>query len=94
MEQRKGKTAAVKQALEHINQSIATDLVLMTDGDALFEADTVSKLMHWFSDSTIGCVGASPKRLGQRTEEAEHRALFSMVRTLSLIHISEPTRPY
>ena len=52
-----GKTAAVKQALEHINQSNSTDLVLMTDADALFEADTVSKLMHWFSDSTIGCVG-------------------------------------
>ena len=82
MEQRKGKTAAVKQALEHINQAIATDLILMTDADALFEADTVSKLMHWFSDSTIGCVGASPKRLGQRREEAEHRALFSMVRTM------------
>ena len=82
MEQRKGKTAAVKQALEHINQTIATDLILMTDADALFEADTVSKLMHWFTDSTIGCVGASPKRLGQRTEEAGHRALFSMVRNM------------
>ena len=82
MEQRKGKTAAVKQALGHIDQTIATDLILMTDADALFEADTVSKLMHWFSDTTIGCVGASPKRLGQRTEEAEHRALFSMVRIM------------
>ena len=90
MEQRKGKTAAVKQALEHINRSIATDLVLMTDADALFEADTVSKLMHWFSDQTIGCVGASPKRLGQRTEEAEHRALFSMVRTMESKFDSTP----
>ena len=90
MEQRKGKSAAVKQALEHINQTIATDLVLMTDADALFEADTVSKLMHWFSDSTIGCVGASPKRLGQRTEEAEHRALFSMVRTMESKFDSTP----
>ena len=90
MEQRKGKTAAVKQALEHINQTIATDLVLMTDADALFETDTVSKLMHWFSDSTIGCVGASPKRLGQRTEEAEHRALFSMVRTMESKFDSTP----
>ena len=90
MEQRKGKTAAVKQALEHINQSIATDLVLMTDADALFETDTVSKLMHWFSDSTIGCVGASPKRLGQRAEEAEHRALFSMVRTMESKFDSTP----
>ena len=90
MEQRKGKTAAVKQALEHINQSITTDLVLMTDADALFEADTVSKLMHWFSDSTIGCVGASPKRLGQRAEEAEHRALFSMVRTMESKFDSTP----
>ena len=90
MEQRKGKTAAVKQALEHINQTIATDLILMTDADALFEADAVSKLMHWFSDSTIGCVGASPKRLGQRTEEAEHRALFSMVRTMESKFDSTP----
>ena len=90
MEQRKGKTAAVKQALEHINQTIATDLILMTDADALFEADTVSKLMHWFSDSTIGCVGASPKRLGQRAEEAEHRALFSMVRTMESKFDSTP----
>ncbi len=90
MEQRKGKTAAVKQALEHINQSIATDLVLMTDADALFETDTVSKIMQWFSDPTIGCVGASPKRLGQRAEEAEHRALFSMVRTMESKFDSTP----
>ena len=90
MEQRKGKTAAVKQALEHINQSITTDLVLMTDADALFEADTVSKLLTWFSDLTIGCVGASPKRLGQRAEEAEHRALFSMVRTMESKFDSTP----
>ena len=90
MEQRKGKTAAVKQALEHINQSITTDLVLMTDADALFEAETVSKLLTWFSDSTIGCVGASPKRLGQRAEEAEHRALFSMVRTMESKFDSTP----
>jgi len=90
MKERKGKTAAVKQALEHINQSITTDLILMTDADALFESDTVSKLMHWFSDSTIGCVGASPKRLGQRTEEAEHRALFSMVRNMESKFDSTP----
>ena len=90
MEQRKGKTAAVKQALEHINQTIPTELILMTDADALFEADTVSKLMHWFTDSTIGCVGASPKRLGQRAEEAEHRALFSMVRNMESKFDSTP----
>ena len=90
MDERKGKTAAVKQALEHINQTTQTDLILMTDADALFEADTVSKLMHWFSDSTIGCVGASPKRLGQRKEEAEHRALFSMVRNMESKFDSTP----
>ena len=90
MEQRKGKTAAVKQALEHINQTIPTELILMTDADALFEADTVSKLMHWFTDSTIGCAGASPKRLGQRAEEAEHRALFSMVRNMESKFDSTP----
>ena len=82
MDERKGKTAAVKQALEHINSTLNTDLVLMTDADAMFEANTVSNLLKWFSDPSIGCVGASPKRLGQRKEEAEHRALFSMVRNL------------
>jgi len=82
MEERKGKTAAVQQALKHINDALRTDLILMTDADAMFESETVSKLMQWFSDPSIGCVGASPKRRGQRMEEAEHRAMFSMVRTL------------
>jgi len=82
MEERKGKTAAVKQALEHINQSLETDLVLMTDVDAMFEADTVSNLLKWFNDPSIGCVGATPKRIGQRVEEEGHRSMFSMVRTL------------
>jgi cellulose synthase/poly-beta-1,6-N-acetylglucosamine synthase-like glycosyltransferase len=90
MDERKGKTAAVKQALNHINNSLQTDLVLMTDADAMFEADTVSKLLQWFSNPSIGCVGASPKRLGQRSEEAEHRTLFSMVRNLESRRDSTP----
>ena len=90
MDERKGKTAAVKQALNHINNSLQTELVLMTDADAMFEADTVSKLLQWFSNPIIGCVGASPKRLGQRSEEAEHRALFSMVRNLESRRDSTP----
>ena len=81
MEERKGKTAAVKLALEHINHSLKSDLILMTDADALFESNTVSNLLKWFSDSSIGCVGATPKRIGQRMEEAGHRSMFSMVRT-------------
>jgi len=90
MDERKGKTAAVKQALNHINNSFQSELILMTDADAMFEANTVSKLLQWFSNPTIGCVGASPKRLGQRSEEAEHRALFSMVRNLESRRDSTP----
>ena len=82
MEERKGKTAAVQRALKHIEASIETDLILMTDADAMLEADTVSNLMQWFSDPSIGCVGASPKRVGQRMEEEKHREMFSMVRNL------------
>ena len=82
MEERKGKTAAVQRALTHIEASIQTDLILMTDADAMLEADTVSNLMQWFSDPSIGCVGASPKRVGQRMEEEKHREMFSMVRNL------------
>ena len=81
MDERKGKTAAVKLALEHINHSHKSNLILMTDADALFESNTVSNLLKWFSDSSIGCVGATPKRIGQRMEEAGHRSMFSMVRT-------------
>jgi cellulose synthase/poly-beta-1,6-N-acetylglucosamine synthase-like glycosyltransferase len=82
MEERKGKTAAVQRALKHIEASIETDLILMTDADAMLEAETVSNLMQWFSDPSIGCVGASPKRVGQRMEEEKHREMFSMVRNL------------
>ena len=82
MEERQGKTAAVKKALEHINRSIKTDLVLMTDADAMFESNTVPKLLQWFAEPSIGCVGATPKRIGQRVEEEGHRNLFSMVRNL------------
>ena len=82
MKERKGKTAAVKQALEHINATLGTDLVLMTDADALFESDTITNLLKWFSDPSIGCVGATPKRIGQRVEEEGHRSMFSMVRNL------------
>ena len=82
MDERKGKTAAVKQALEHINDSLKTDLILMTDADAMFESQTFSNLIKWFNDPSIGCVGASPKRMGQRMEEEGHRTMFSMVRNL------------
>lgn len=80
MKERKGKTAAVKQAVEHIRKTIKTDLILMTDADAMFEASTVVNLLKWFNDSSIGCVGATPKRIGQRIEEEEHRSMFSIVR--------------
>lgn len=82
MEERKGKTAAVQQALEHINNTNQTDYVLMSDADALFESTTVSRILGWFSDPSIGCVGATPKRIGERTEEKGHRGLFSTVRVL------------
>jgi len=82
MEERKGKTTAVQKALEHINNTTPTDLVLMSDADALFEPTTVSRILGWFNDPSIGCVGATPKRIGERTEEKEHRGLFSTVRVL------------
>ena len=82
MEERKGKTAAVQQALEHINSINQTDYVLMSDADALFESTTVTRILGWFSDPSIGCVGATPKRIGERSEEKEHRGLFSTVRVL------------
>ena len=65
----KGKLLQFNEHSSTSKHPIETDLILMTDADAMLEANTVSNLMQWFSDSSIGCVGASPKRVGQRMEE-------------------------
>ena len=89
MAQRKGKTTAVIQALEHIGQH-EQGLVCMTDADALLERGVLRRLMQWFADPMIGAVGALPRRSNARTEEAEHRASWDAMRLAESMVDSTP----
>ena len=89
MAQRKGKTAAVIRALEHIGQH-EQGLVCMTDADALLERGVLRRLMQWFADPMIGAVGAVPRRSNARTEEAEHRASWDAMRLAESMVDSTP----
>lgn len=80
MDERKGKTAAVIQALNHINETNEKALVCMTDADAMLGRGVLRRLMDWFSDPMIGAVGALPKRMNARNEELGHRAMWEMMR--------------
>lgn len=89
MDQRKGKTAAVIQALQHIGQH-HEGLICMTDADAMLERGVLHRLMQWFADPMIGAVGALPSRINARTEEAEHRASWDAMRLAEAMVDSTP----
>ena len=79
MSERKGKTAAVIQALKHLGTS-REGLVCMTDADAMLESGVLKRLMQWFADPIVGGVGAVPKRLDARKEERLHRTAWEAMR--------------
>lgn len=79
MSERKGKTAAVIQALKHIGTT-AKGLVCMTDADAMMEPGVLQRMMQWFADPIVGAVGAVPKRLEARREERLHRSAWEAMR--------------
>lgn len=89
MPQRKGKTAAVVQALRHIGQH-QEGLICMTDADAMLERGVLHRLMQWFADPMIGAVGALPKRTGARTEESGHREAWDAMRLAESMVDSTP----
>lgn len=89
MEARKGKTAAVIQALHHLGQH-HDGLVCMTDADALLERGVLRRLMQWFADPMIGAVGAFPRRLNARAEEAGHRETWEAMRLAESMVDSTP----
>ena len=80
VDERKGKTAAVIQALNHSNETSEKTLVCMTDADAMLGRGVLRRLMDWFSDPMIGAVGALPERKNARKEELGHRAMWEMMR--------------
>jgi cellulose synthase/poly-beta-1,6-N-acetylglucosamine synthase-like glycosyltransferase len=89
---RKGKTAAVIQALRSIGETTERPggLICMTDADALLERGVLRRLMQWFADPMIGAVGALPRRQGARAEEALHREAWEAMRIAESMVDSTP----
>ncbi|MEL0100971.1 MAG: glycosyltransferase [Euryarchaeota archaeon] len=88
MEQRLGKTAAVKQAVDHMKDF--KGIVVMTDADATIAADSFYRIRNWFSDKTIGAVGGTPQRKGRNASEQHHRDMFSSIRIAESHYDSTP----
>ena len=80
MPERLGKTAAVKLAIESLDNQQFKGLVLMTDADALIEQGTISRLHGWFADDTIGAVGSSANRETKLHGESTYRDLYETLR--------------
>lgn len=89
MDVRKGKTAAVVEALKHIGQH-QEGLICMTDADAMLEPGVLQRLMQWFADPMIGVVGAFPQRAAARGEEAAHRESWEAMRLAEAMVDSTP----
>ena len=77
---RLGKTAAVAKAIEEIRTAGKFEFICMTDADAILSPKAINRLLGWFSDQTIGAVGALPRRIGTRNEEKGHRKTFDALR--------------
>lgn len=80
MEERLGKTEAVRQALASLEEQEFQGLICMTDADALIPQNTLSRLQGWFADPTIGAVGARALRHQALSAERTHRSMFEMLR--------------
>ncbi|MCS5532921.1 MAG: glycosyltransferase [Candidatus Poseidoniaceae archaeon] len=77
---RLGKTAAVARAIGEIQEEGKFGYICMTDADATLSPKAISRLLGWFSNGTIGAVGALPRRIGSRSEEESHRKTFDSLR--------------
>ena len=80
MEKRLGKTAAVAQAIDYLRENHPDSLTLMTDADAILAPGAIEKMRHWFSDASIGAVGALARREGGVGSEKSHRQLSDWLR--------------
>ena len=80
MPKRLGKTAAVKLAVETLNEANYDGLVLMTDADALLDQTAITRLHGWFADDAIGVVGCSANRITSLAGESQYRGLYEKLR--------------
>ena len=80
MSERLGKTSAVKQALEFLEEQMFSGLVLMTDAEALVSDGSIRRLHGWFSDQSIGAVGSRANRQTKLHGEKDYRSMYEMLR--------------
>ncbi len=80
MEERLGKTPAVCRALNHLSKQNFEGLILMTDADATITEGSIERMYGWFSDSTIGAVGAKAIRKRGIDSERQYRDMFETIR--------------
>jgi len=80
MEERLGKTPAVCRALNHLSKQNFEGLILMTDADATIAEGSIERMYGWFSDSTIGAVGAKAIRKRGIDSERQYRDMFETIR--------------
>ena len=80
MEERLGKTPAVCRALDHLSKQNFEGLILMTDADATITEGSIERMYGWFSDSTIGAVGAKAIRKRGIDSERQYRDMFETIR--------------
>lgn len=90
MEERLGKTEAVRQALVSLEERDVQGLICMTDADALLPSNAISRLQGWFADPTIGAVGARALRHQALSGERTHRSMFEMLREGESAYDSTP----
>ena len=80
MEKRLGKTEAVRQAIASLEKQDYHGLICMTDADAMLPPNALSRLQGWFSDRSIGAVGAKALRHQAQSGERTHRSMFELLR--------------
>ena len=80
MEKRLGKTEAVRQAIASLEEQDYRGLICMTDADAMLPPNALSRLQGWFSDRSIGAVGAKALRHQAQSGERIHRSMFELLR--------------
>ena len=80
MNERMGKTEAVRQALQYLEQEEFDGCICMTDADAMLPQDTLVRLKGWFANPTVGAVGARAMRHQSLASERSHRSMFELLR--------------
>ena len=68
MNQHLGKSAAINRLLK---ENFTTDVLIITDADALLGPDSLKRIGRWFSDERIGAVCGSQQIIGN--DSSEHK---------------------